>query len=467
MTYGEVATRLRESLAELLTHARPYYELGGKHYSRDTPLDGFRERADLIQRYRAAVLQYSAELARTHTAGLPRDVTIVENWLRWVERAVPSRDELPGGRFANASELGTEQHNVIVELWRRAAVAAFIAREREFAPMREQITAEQNVVVLKDVADVIRALIRLDDRHGRLPGWHGLAGTKGIRSDRPSRAATGEHARGLSATTRFFNEWIARQITPDGFTVDRIGYQPEPRLDVAGGTVDGAITALQNLSAVIDADFPRPLSLRILFRSQRKLSVLASKLALAAGDTKCAAALNVRGKIYAGLVTAMRNVSGTLGDGLYVVAYGTVATDQVARTTTITAEQASRLVEALDEVDLRIAHATRRGAAEGTLLVATGEETLDAPGAGGVRRRRSVFDVVTPQSNPNFFRLLRTLEPQRRPTLPATSAVTQRADFAAILTQAPKSSLRRSDDRAAKRATNRQAPGAVALVRDP
>ncbi|MGW9419552.1 hypothetical protein ACWGRS_18000 [Cellulosimicrobium funkei] len=457
MTYGEVATPLRDSLAELLTHARPYYELGGKHYSRDTPLDGFRERADLIQRYRAVVLQYGAELARTHTAGLPRDVTIVDNWLRWVERAVPRRDELPGGRFANAIELGTEQSNVIVELWRRAAVAAFIAREREFAPLREQITAEQNVVVLKDVADVVRALVRLDDRHGRLPGWHGLAGTKGVRSDRPSRAVSGEHARGLSATTRFFNEWIARQTTPDGFTVDRIGFRPEPRLDAAGGTVDGAITALQNLSAVIDADFPRPLSLRVLFRSQWKLSVLAGKLALAAGDTQTAAAFTVRGEVYAGLVTAMRNVSGTVGGGLYAVAYGTVATDQVARTTTVTAEQASRLVQALDDVDRRLALATRRGTADGRFLVATGEETLDGRGAGGVRRRCAVFDVMTSQSNPDFYRLLRALEPQLRPMPPEPDAITQRTKFATMLERGPSKSFVRKEDRAAVHATSSRA----------
>ncbi|MFD6177263.1 MULTISPECIES: hypothetical protein [unclassified Isoptericola] len=441
MTYGDVAGQLRDSLTELLGHTRPYYELGGKHPSRGAPLDGFRERADLIQRYRAVILLYVADLARACTAGMLGDSPRPSTWLRWVERAVPQRDQLPGGRLANAIELGTEQENPIVEQWRRGAVAGFLARERELRPLLAQITPEQRNVVLKDVTDVLRALIRLDDRHGRLPGWQGLAGTKGVRTDRPSRATSGDNMRGLSATTRFFNEWIARQITPDGFTVDRIGYRPESKLDAAGGTVDSAITALQNLSAVIDADFPRPLSLRILFRSQWKLSVLASKLALAAGDTKCAAALTVRGNVYAGLVTAMRNVSGTLGNGLYAVAYGTVATDQVARTATITAEQALRLVEALDDVDLRLARATRQGVADGRMLVATGEESLVARGPGGVRHCRTVFGVMTPQSNPEFHRQLSVLEPQRRTVPPQPDAITQRADFAAMLRQPSKDSF--------------------------
>lgn len=71
----------------------------------------------------------------------------------------------------------------------------------EFAPMRQQIEAEQAFVVLKDVADIMLALIRFDDRHRRLPGWHGLVGVNGSRSDRPLRAASGTtHSRRSAAS---------------------------------------------------------------------------------------------------------------------------------------------------------------------------------------------------------------------------------------------------------------------------
>ncbi|KLN34197.1 hypothetical protein FB00_13550 [Cellulosimicrobium funkei] len=83
------------------------------------------------------MLQYVVDLARTHTAAAPHKATIVARWLHWIERSVPPRDDLPGGRLADPVELGTEQDNVIVELWRQAAVAAFLGRERELATMRE------------------------------------------------------------------------------------------------------------------------------------------------------------------------------------------------------------------------------------------------------------------------------------------------------------------------------------------
>ncbi|KLN34196.1 hypothetical protein FB00_13545 [Cellulosimicrobium funkei] len=193
----------------------------------------------------------------------------------------------------------------------------------------------------------------------------------------------------------------------------------------------------------------------MLFRSQWKLSLLASRLALAAGDTKTAAALTVRGKIYTELVGAMRNVSGRQGEGLYAVAYGAVSTDQVARATAMTGDQAVRLVDVLDVLDARIARATRKGMSTGSYLVATGEVALVRGGPGGVRTRQTAFRVITPRTTPELYRLLSALEPQRRPTPSEHDAITQRDDFAALLGRSPKDSLVRSSDRAAQRAANR------------
>lgn len=208
---------------------------------------------------------------------------------------------------------------------------------------------------------------------------------------------------------------------------------------------------------------PRALALRVLFRSQWKLSMLASRHALAVGDTKTAAALTVRGRIYADLIGAMRNVSGRRGDGLYSVAYGAVSTDQVARTTSMTRDQAVRLVDALDVLDARIARATRKGMSTGSYLVATGEVALVRGGPGGVRQRQTVFRVMTPRTTPDFDRLLSALEPQRRPTPPEPDAITQRDDFAALLGRSPKESFVRSSDRATQRAANRPSRRSAAL----
>ena len=454
MTYGEVATQMRDSLAELLTHPTPYYEIRGRPITDDATHRRFRERADLIQRYRGLVLQHVVENARTYTVGVRRAATIVPRWLYNVEVSVPPRDHLPDGRFPNAIELGTKQGNEIVDLWRKAAVAAFIAREREAALVGEQVDAAQGLVVLKDIADVMYALIRLDDRHRRLPGWRGLAG-EGARTNRPHPKAS-SYARGLSATTHYFGDWVATQLTPEGFSVDHIGYRLQPEFEPTGGTITGAIAALENLSAILQADFPRALSLRMLFRSQWKLSMLAARLAHAGGDTSAAAALTVRGKVYADLIHAMRNVTGTLGDGIYAVSYGGVATDQIARTPSITREETVWLIAALDDLDARVARVTRQGAATGVLLMATGEVTLARRGPGGVRRPQATHRAITPQTNPLFYRLLSTLEPHRRPRAPTPAAITQRAEFAATLRRAPQDSPVSNDDRAAKGAASRR-----------
>lgn len=449
MTYGEVATQLREALAGLIAHPRPYYEIGGRRAANYAPRPGFREHAALIQRYHALVLRYVVELARTHTARADHRATVALRWQRRLERAVPPLNTLPDGRLPDAIDLGTAQDNDVVELWRKAAVAAFIAREREFGPMRQQINAEQEFVVLKDIADVMQALIRLDPRYRRLPGWTGLAGAESQLS-----AAPGDAARALTSTTRRLSDWATARLTPESYTVDRIGYRPEPRSSTSG-TIGGAITALENLTAILQTDFPRALSLRMIFRSQWKLSILTARLAHAGGDTAAEAALTVRASIYAGLITAMRNVTGNIGDGIYAVSYGGVAADQIARTHSVTKEQTAMLLDILDQVDSRLARVAGHGAATGIYLVATGDVTLVRHGRGGVCLPQPTFGVITAQANPNFYRLLSALEPHRRPLPPESAAITQRVNFAAMLKHAPKHSFVRNDDRSAHRAASR------------
>ncbi|WP_448071101.1 hypothetical protein [Georgenia yuyongxinii] len=459
MTYGEVATQLREALAGLIAHPRPYYEIGGRHAARDTPPARFREHAALIRRYHALVLRYVVELARTHTARADHRATVALRWQHRLERAVPPLDKLPDGRLPNAIELGTKHDNDVVELWRKAAVAAFIAREREFGPMRQQIKAEQEFVVLKDIADVMQALIRLDPHYRRLPGWTGLAGAESELSPAP-----GNTARGLASTTRRLSDWATARLTPESYTVDRIGYRPEPRSS-AHGTVVGAIAALENLTTILQADFPRALSLRMIFRSQWKLSILAARLAHADGDTAAVAALTVRANIYAGLITAMRNVTGTVGDGIYAVSYGGVAADQIARTPASTKEQTARLLEALDQLDTRIARVARHGAATRVYLVATGDVMFVRHGPGGVRLPQPTFGAITPQANPHFYRLLSTLEPHQRPLPPESAAITQRARFTAMLTASPHASLTTVNGRAARTIAGRRDTRSAALAR--
>lgn len=97
-----------------------------------------------------------------------------------------------------------------------------------------------------------------------------------------------------------------------------------------------------------------------------------------------------RGRIYAGLIHALHNVTGTRGDGSYAVAYGAVSTDQIARTRTITKDETARLIDALDEAALRISRETRRGVADGVFVITTDEATIGGQRWWGPKAARSV-----------------------------------------------------------------------------
>lgn len=432
MTYGEVATDVRDALAGLVSHpTRPYVELGGHHLRTEGSMDEFLERVALIQRYRDIILKYVIDLART-ASGDHYDGRI-RRWLRSVPVLLPPLEQRATTRRTTPPELSTTQTNAILELWRTAALAAVVGSERELDHLHGRLNPAQRMILLKDAADALHALLHLDDRYARLRRWRRLANPSLSRAAWPERTSDDVPVTRFRESTRYVTAWIDAHLDPAGCDVDRLGHRPELRYDVAGGTLDAAITALQSLCALIAAQTPSAQALRPLIKSQWKLSVLAADLTRAAGHPESATALTHRGETYADLTLAMRNVTGLAGGGMYAVAYAGVATDQIVRTAAITARETVLLLDLLDDLDARVAKATRIGARDGTLLIASDEVRFVRRGPGGVHHHQTALVPLTPTTGPVIFDLLGRLEARDRCVTPPVDAIAQRSAFSVML----------------------------------
>ena len=174
MTYGDVASRLRETMTWLLERRRITQQLGGPGSFRVPVTTTEADRSAMgeeIQRYRAAVLTYCLEAVRavTPTADLDgkdrlRDPAVALRYQLEVARAAMPAD-------AQLSSLMMQRpHFELVSRWQDAARIA-IEGEREIAAVRRQpLSREQQAQVLKDAADLVRGLVVLDIRYKNVPG---------------------------------------------------------------------------------------------------------------------------------------------------------------------------------------------------------------------------------------------------------------------------------------------------------
>ena len=178
MTYGDVASRLRDTMIWLLERRRITQQLGGPGSFRVPVTTTEADRLAMgeeIQRYRAAVLTYCLEAVRavTPTADLDgkdrlRDPAVaLRHQLEVARAAMPADTQL-------SSLMMQRPHFELVSRWQDAARIA-IEGEREIAAIRRQpLSREQQAQVLKDAADLARGLVVLDIRYKNVPGWRFL-----------------------------------------------------------------------------------------------------------------------------------------------------------------------------------------------------------------------------------------------------------------------------------------------------
>ena len=134
-------------------------------------------------------------------------------------------------KFSNAglpslNELSTPQEFPMVESWRQVAKAAVLG-EHDFGGLMDdgRMSASQCRTVLKDAAEVTRALVVLDKRYENIPGWIPIR-----ERGRLDRAAQ------VCAVFAGYDE-------PD-YSVDQKGWRPPPAT-IDGGPLPGIGGVLQ------------------------------------------------------------------------------------------------------------------------------------------------------------------------------------------------------------------------------
>jgi hypothetical protein len=377
-----------------------------------------------IQRYRAAVLTYCLEAMRavTPTADLDgkdrlRDPAIALRYQLEVARAAVPAD-------ARLSSLMMQRpHFELVSRWQDAARIA-IEGEREVVAIRRQpLSREQQALVLKDAADLVRGLVVLDIRYKNIRGWRFLE-----QKGRLMTAATAA-SEGLDR--------IALDTSVDGF-----GWRPRPGM-IEGPPLPGLAGVLQaqHNVAVDLSHFPSAFHLRHVMVAQADLSQRSASVAETAGSPT-AVSFKERATLYRDLVMASRPVGGRLGAGQIAAMESANAARRMAaaQATEEHVEQAlAKLAHLSARVDAKLAASVEHGFREKLYFEAIKLPTLGRPGPDGIVRAAQKYISVDGTARAELLRL--SCERLRPPVvgrhISSGNGRTSRAVFAATVARQP------------------------------
>jgi hypothetical protein len=394
VTYGHVAAGLREQLTWLLERHRIGQHLGGPGSFRVPVTTTVTERAVLgeeIQRYRDAVLTYCLEAVRavTPTATLDgnhrrRDpVLALRHRLEETHAAFPARQPL-------LTLVGRRPAFELVARWQDAARLA-VQGEREIAALRHAaLPPEQQRVILKDTADLVRGLVILDLRYRGVPGWTHLEG-KG-------RLLAAAHA----ASSHFAGEL--------DLSVDHLGWRPAPGF-IEGPALPGlaGVVQAQHNVAVDLAHFPSAPNLRHVLVAQADLSKQAAGVAQSLGSPT-AETFEQRAILYRKLVVASRSLGGELGAGRVAAQESANAARRMTRVSG-TAEDVERalghLIHLDDRIDAKLSMAVEHGLQERLYFVSVKLPALGEPGPDGIARAAHQWTPATPELQVELLNLVR------------------------------------------------------------
>lgn len=318
--YGENSERLRGELTVLLRQHRIQQRLGGEGIHivpESTTVEERKELGEQIARYRQAVLVWCLQAVRAANPRISLDASggrtrgPAEELRFRLEAAVKHA----AAGLPTMAELATEQTFPMVENWRQGARAAALGEHDFGAGLGYgRLSAAECMTVMRDAAEVARALVGLDRRYSNIPDWHPLK-----EQGRLGRAAE------VCAV-------FAGHNTPD-YTVDLRGWRSAPT------SMDGE--ALPGIGGVLQAEhnllihlgrFPDARSLRVVLESQRLVSGEAAAL-VESSDPDRAATWRTREATYAQLVHETRDLGGQLGNGGPAAGQGATAASRIQRLT--------------------------------------------------------------------------------------------------------------------------------------
>ncbi len=310
--YGENSGLLRDSMRELLTQHRIQQRIGGPGLHTVPETTTVAERKEIgeqIARYRHTVLVWCHQAVRAANPRINLDGTTGRTRgpaeeLRYRLEASVKADP---AALPTMEELVTEQRFEMVDLWRRAARACALGEHDFDAGVGYgRLSEAQCMTVIHDAAEVTRALVGLDRRYARIPGWQQLKD--------PGRL--GRAAEVCAAYSGYGD--------PD-YSVDRRGWKPPARLIEGPGLpgIGGVLQAQHNLLLHL-IKFPDAQSLRVIIDSQRIVSLDAARR-LDASDADLAVRWQRRAETYGRLVHQTRDVGGLYGNGGPAAGQGSVA----------------------------------------------------------------------------------------------------------------------------------------------
>lgn len=269
MTYGENSQELRDSMAWLLGRHRILQQLGGpgQNTGQAWTDDTERERmGQIIQRYRLATLTWCLQAVTAVTPKIDLSDTshLTQDPVQQLRYRLRDAVTTVGHGERLIDLLATRHSNQLMGAWQRTARAAALG-EHDFTDGVNfgHLTSEQSRTVLKDAADLTRALVILDRRYDNVPGWQHLK-----EATRLGRAA---------AVTSALADYDGRDLS-----VDARGWRPLPGI-IEGPAlpgVAGAAQAQHNMLVHLSR-IPNALNLRRVLHSQALASHEAAKHAAA------------------------------------------------------------------------------------------------------------------------------------------------------------------------------------------
>jgi hypothetical protein len=410
VTYGANGGQLRAELTALLRQHRIQQRLGGAGMH-TVPVSTTPEQRELmgerIQRYRYATLAWCLHaVVAAANPGVNVELT--------AKRSRGPSEELrhrltQSIRMSHAglplmNELTTHEEFPLVESWRKIASAAVLG-EHDFPGIMNngRMSAAQCRTVLRDAAEVTRALVVLDKRYERIPGWIPIR-ERG-RLDRAARACA------LFATD-----------DEQDYTVDDKGWRP-PMAVIDGGPLPGigGVLQAQHNMLVHLARFPDALNLRRVIDGQRILSHEAARLARNVAPDLIAGWVE-REQVYESLLHETRNIGGLVGHGGPAASEAANAVGRLRRlhVDEITcAEPLQDLRKLSTRTDARVASIIEQGVANRLYLISVKGPRLASESTHLVRAPRERYVPVVSTDSTDLIAIIRQ---QLRPAPVARAA---------------------------------------------
>ena len=321
-------------------------------------------------------------------------------------------------------ELVAPQEFDLVRSWRQAARACALG-EHDFANGvgYGRLSEAQCLTVIKDAADVARALVSLDRRYANIPE---LAVA--------DKSPAGSDARRPPARP-------GPDTANRDYTVDRRGWRPPPALIEGPGLpgITGVLQAQHNLLLHL-SHFPTAQNLRLVLDSQRNISREAARR-LAPMDPVLAERWQRRGETYGRLVREARDLGGVFGIGGAAAGQGAVAATRMAKLDDAglsDAHQVRRLQRVSAGIDERVCNLVEYGAAHRLYFHRINLPDLDLDAGELVHTRRQEFVPITSAVQSELLAIVRSyLRPTPIQRKPPKGAARSRFDFEAALHHRP------------------------------